>query len=53
MSGLAHLTNGGSSGIMSAAGLELPHPWVSRPCFGMKLLGGESNVTFVKCKYAN
>ena len=37
MSGSAHVTNGGSDGMMSTAS------------FGTKLLGGESNVTFVKC----
>ena len=30
MSGSAHVTNGGSGGMMSAAGLELPYPWVSQ-----------------------
>ena len=35
-------------GMMSTAGPELPYPWVSRLSFGTKLLGGESNVTFVK-----
>ena len=33
MSGLAHITNGGSSGIMSTAGLELPFPRISRAKF--------------------
>ena len=28
MSGLAHVTNGGSGGMMSTAGLELPYPRV-------------------------
>ena len=45
---VVHFTNGGSGGMMSA-GLELPYPRVPRPSFGTKLLGGESNVTFVKC----
>ena len=44
-----HVTNGGSSGMMSAAGQELPYPQVYRPGLGTKLLGGESNVMFVKC----
>ena len=43
MSALAQLTNGGSNSMMSTAGQGFP-----RPGFGMKLLGGESNVTFVK-----
>ena len=48
MSGSAHVTNGGSGGMMSTAGLELPYPLVSQAkCPGTKLLGGESNVTFV------
>ena len=51
MSGSVHVTNGGSRGMMSNARLELPYPRVPWPSFGMKLLGGESNVTFVKrCK---
>ena len=41
MSESANVTNGGSSGMISTAGLKLP-----RPSFGTKLLGGESNVTF-------
>ena len=48
VSGSAHVTNGCSSGMMPTAGVELPHPRISRPSFGTKLLGGESNVTFVK-----
>ena len=27
---------------MSTAGQQLPYPWVPRPSFGMKILGGES-----------
>ena len=46
---VGYVTNGGSSGMMSTAGLELPYPQVYRPGFGMKLLGRESNVIFVKC----
>ena len=37
---------------MSTAGLELPYPRVSKAKFqggGGELLGGESNITFVKC----
>ena len=48
VSGSAHVTNGGSGGIMSTAGLEWPYPRISRPSIGTKLLGGESNATFVK-----
>ena len=33
VSGLAHVTNGGSGGMMSAAGLDLPYPWVSQAKF--------------------
>ena len=33
---------------MSTAGLELPYPRISQAKFREKLLGGESNVTFVK-----
>ena len=33
MSGSVNVTNGGSSGMMSTAGLELPYPWVSRAKF--------------------
>ena len=38
---------GGSGGIMSAAGPKLLYPRVTG--FETKLLGYESNVTFVKC----
>ena len=37
------MTNDGSGGMMSTAGLELPYSRIST-----KLLGGESNVSFVK-----
>ena len=40
--GSAHVTNGGSGGMMSTVGLELPY----RPSSGT--FGGKSNVTFVK-----
>ena len=33
MLGSAHVTNGGSGGMMSTAGLELPYPWVSKATF--------------------
>ena len=36
MSGLAHVTNGGSGGMMSTAGLELPYPQVSKAKFRYK-----------------
>ena len=52
MAGLSHVTNGSSSGMMSTAGLELPYEF-PRPSFGMKLIGRETNVTFVKRKDAN
>ena len=45
---MCRVTNGGSGGMMSTAGLELPYPRISRPSFGRKLLGRGSNVTFVK-----
>ena len=56
MSGSGHVTNGGSDGMMSTAGLELPYPLVSHAKFrqvsgrnfSTELLGGESNVMFVK-----
>ena len=48
MSGSAHVTNGGISGMMSTSGLEFPTQGFPRPSFGTKLLGGESNVMFVK-----
>ena len=33
VSGSAHVTNGGSGGMMSTAGLELPYPRVSQDKF--------------------
>ena len=33
VSGSAHVTNGGSGGMMSTAGLELPYPRVSQARF--------------------
>ena len=33
MSGLAHISNGGSGGMMSTAGLELPYLQVSQAKF--------------------
>ena len=33
MSGSNHVTNGGSGGMMSTAGLELPYPLVSQTKF--------------------
>ena len=53
MSGSAYATIGGSGGMMSTAGLELPYPRISQAKSGTKLLEGESNVTFVKRLYAN
>ena len=49
MSGSAHVTNGGSDGydVNCRAGVALP------PDFPSQVPGGESNVTFVKRKYAN
>ena len=47
MLGSVHFTNGGSGGMKSSAGLELPYPWIPRTCFRTKLLRGESNVTLV------
>ena len=44
MSGSAHVTNGGSSGIMSPAELDLPYPRVFQAKFWDKLLGEESDV---------
>ena len=34
MSGSAHVTNGGSGGMMSTARLELPYPRISQAKFG-------------------
>ena len=55
MSGSAHVTNGGSGGMMSTARLELPYPRVSHAKFrdktsrgGREGGGGGSNVTFEK-----
>ena len=48
MSGSAHVTNGGSGGMMSTAERSCLTHGFPRPSFGTKLLGGESNVTFVK-----
>ena len=33
MSGSGHVTNGGSGGMMSTAGLELPYPRISQAKF--------------------
>ena len=33
VSGSAHVTNGGSGGMMSTAGLELPYPSISQAKF--------------------
>ena len=48
MSGSAHVTNGGSGGMMLTAGLELPYLRVSQAKFRDETFGGEINVTFVK-----
>ena len=34
----AHVTNGGSGGMMSTGGLELPYPWVSQAKYWDKTL---------------
>ena len=46
--GLADVTSGGSGGMMSTAGLELPYPRVSQANYWTKLFGGESGVAFMK-----
>ena len=33
LGGSAHVTNGGSGGMMSTAGLELPYPWIPQAKF--------------------
>ena len=44
--GSAHVTFGGSGGMVTTAGAELPYPGiVPRPRLGTSLLGGGSNVT--------
>ena len=48
VSGSAHVTNGGSGGMMSTAGLELPYPRVSQAKFWDETSRRETNVTFVK-----
>ena len=49
MSELAHVTNGGSGGMMSNAGLELSYPCLSQSKFRDETSrSGESNVAFVK-----
>ena len=40
MSGSVHVTNGGSGGMMSTAGLELLYSRVFQSRFGTKLLRG-------------
>ena len=45
MSGSAHVINGGSGGMMSTAGLELPYPRVSQAKF--------RDETFWRGKYCN
>ena len=44
----AHVTNGGSGGMMSTAGLELPYPRVSQAKFRDETSRRGSNVMFVK-----
>ena len=44
MPGSAHVTNGGSGGIMSSAGLEWPYHGSPRSSFETKLLREGSNV---------
>ena len=44
VSGSAHVSNGGSGGMMST----LPCPRISEATFQGETLGGESSVTFVK-----
>ena len=39
MSGSAHVTNGGSGGMMATAGLELPYPRVSQAKFRGQVSG--------------
>ena len=53
MSGSAHITNGGSGGLMSAARQELPYPRVSQAKFWDEISRRENNVTFVKHLYEN
>ena len=53
VSGSAHITNGGSGGMMSAARLELPYPRVSQAKFWDEISRRENNVTFVKHLYEN
>ena len=49
MSGSDHVTNGGRSGMISTAGLELPYPGFPGQVSGRNFsIGGESTVTFVK-----
>ena len=52
MSGSVHVTNGGTAGEMSTAGLELPYPRLSQAKFRDTPLRGRSNVMFVKRLYA-
>ena len=48
MSGSAHVTNGGSGGMMSTVVLQLPYPRVSLEAkFRDEISRGESNETFV------
>ena len=49
MSGSAHVTIGGSGGMMSTAGLELPYPRISQAQFRDETSRRESNVMFI-CK---
>ena len=39
MSGSTHVKNGGSSGMLSTAGLELPYPRVNQAKFRPKFIG--------------
>ena len=48
MSGSAPVTDGGSGGMMTIAGLELPYPQVFHAKFRDETSRRESNETFVK-----
>ena len=48
VSGSEHVTNGGSGGMVSTAGLEVPYQRVSQAKFRDAPSRRDSNVTFVK-----
>ena len=52
--GILHVAFDGSDGMMTTARPELPYPRISQAKFLGKLLGGESNATFMEHRdYAN